>query len=55
MDMGDDNKSDERAQISKNDEEKLTEDIEVLKMGKLVCKKMETILRNNLMREIGRI
>ena len=35
MDMSDDKESDERDQISKNDEEIVTDDIEVLKMGKL--------------------
>ena len=39
MDMSDDNESDERDQISKNDEEKVTDDIEVLKLGKLSSKK----------------
>ena len=33
MDMSDDKESDERDHISKNDEEKVTEDIEVLKLG----------------------
>ena len=37
--MSDDKKSDEREQISKNDEEKVTEDIEVLKLGKLSSQK----------------
>ena len=35
MDMSDDKKYDERYQISKNYEEKVTEDIEVLKLGEL--------------------
>ena len=39
MGMSDDNESDERDQISKNDEEKVTDDIEVLKLGKLSSKK----------------
>ena len=34
-DMSDDKEYDERDQISKNYEEKVTEDIEVLKLGKL--------------------
>ena len=33
MDTGYDNKYDERDQMSKNDEEKVTEDLEVLKLG----------------------
>ena len=37
--MSDDKKSDERYQISKNDEEKVTEDIVVLKLGKLIQQK----------------
>ena len=37
--MSDDKKSDERDQISKNYEEKVTEDIEVLKLGKLSLQK----------------
>ena len=39
MDTSDENYSDERDQISKNHEEKVTEDIEVLKMGNLSSKK----------------
>ena len=39
MDMSDDKESDERYQISKNDEEKVTEDIEVLKLRKLSSQK----------------
>ena len=39
MDVIDDKDSDERDQISKNDEEKVTEDIEVLKLGKLSSQK----------------
>ena len=35
MDMSDDKESDERDQISKNDEERVTDDIEVFKLGKL--------------------
>ena len=37
--MIDDKKSDERYQISKDDKEKITEDIEVLKLGKLSSQK----------------
>ena len=55
MDMSDDRKSDEKYQIGKNDEEKVNEDIEVLKMGKLSLQKIQTILKKNLMKEIGRI
>ena len=39
MDMSDDKESNKRDQISKNDEEKVTEDIEVLKLGKLSSQK----------------
>ena len=39
MDMNDDKESDERDHISKNDEEKVTEDIEILKLGKLSSQK----------------
>ena len=35
MDMSDDNKYDERDQISENYEETMTEDTEVLNLGKL--------------------
>ena len=51
--MSDDKESDERDQISKNDEEKVTKDIEVLKLGKLSLQKIQTVLRNNLMKQIG--
>ena len=37
--MNDDKESDERDHISKNDEEKVTEDIEILKLGKLSSQK----------------
>ena len=39
MDVSDDKDSDERYQISKNDEESVTDVIEVLKMGKLSSQK----------------
>ena len=39
MDVSGDNKFDERDQISNNDEEKMTEDAEVLKLGKLSSQK----------------
>ena len=39
MDMSDDKESDKRDQISKIDKEKVTEDIEVLKLGKLSSQK----------------
>ena len=35
MDISEDKESDKRYQISKNGKEKVTEDIEVLKLGKL--------------------
>ena len=40
MDMSDDKESNNRDQISKTDEEKVTEDIEVLKLGKLSLQKI---------------
>ena len=40
MDMSDDMESDKRDQTSKMDEEKVTEDIEVLKLGKLSSQKI---------------
>ena len=49
--MSDDKKSDERDQISTNDEEKVTEYIEVVKLQKLSSQKKKTILRNNLMKK----
>ena len=39
MNMSDYNESDEIYQISKNYEEKVTEDIEILKLGKLSSQK----------------
>ena len=51
--MSDDNESDERDQIGKNDEENLTEDIEVLKLGKSSSQKNIDKIENNLMKEIG--
>ena len=39
MDMNDDKDSDERYQGSKNDEDKVTDVIEVLKLGKLSSQK----------------
>ena len=50
--MSDGKKSDEIDQTSKNNEEKVTEDIEVLKLGKLGSQK-KTVLRNILMKVIG--
>ena len=50
--MSDYKESDEIDQISKNDEENLTEDIEVLELENWVCKKIKTILKNNSMKEI---
>ena len=45
-----DKEYDERDQISKNDEEKMTEDIEVLKLVKLGSQKIKTILRKIMIR-----
>ena len=53
MDMSDERDSDERYQIDKNDEERLTNDIEVLKLGNWVRRKIWTVLRRNTMKEIG--
>ena len=39
MDMSDENDSDERDKIIKNNEERATDDIEVFKLGKLSSKK----------------
>ena len=50
--MSDDKEYDEIDQISKNDEEKVTEDIEVLKLGKLISQKIQTILKNILIKLI---
>ena len=46
MDMSDDKDSDERYQISKKYEEKLTDDIEVLKLGKLSSQKNRDTIEN---------
>ena len=46
----DDKESDERDQISKNDEEKIIEDIEIMKLQNLSSQKKICILRNNMMR-----
>ena len=51
--MIDDKDSDERYHIDKNYEERVTYDIEVLKLGKLGLQKIYTILRKNLIEEIG--
>ena len=51
--MIDDKDSDERYHIDKNYEERVTYDIEVLKLGNWVCRKIQTILRKNLIEEIG--
>ena len=48
--MIDDKESDEIDQTSKNDEETMTEDIEVLKLRKLTSQKKKTILRKNMMK-----
>ena len=52
MDMIDDKESDERNHINKNDEEKVTEDIEVLKLGKLSLQKNKDNIEKNVMKEI---
>ena len=50
--MSDDRESDEIYQISKNDEEKVTEYIEVLKLRKLSSQKNIDNIEKNLMKEI---
>ena len=50
--MSDDKDSDKRYQIGENDEDGLTDDIEVLKLGNRVRRKIQTTLRNNLIKEI---
>ena len=45
MNMSDDKDSDERDKISNNDEEKMTDVIEVLKPENWVCRKIWTMLR----------
>ena len=50
MDMSDDKESDESDQISENYEEKVTEDIEVLKLGKLILQKNIDNIEKNLMK-----
>ena len=46
--MSDDKESDERDQISKNEEVKVSDVIEDLKLRKLSSHKIQTMLRNNL-------
>ena len=48
--MSDDKESDESDQISENYEEKVTEDIEVLKLGKLILQKNIDNIEKNLMK-----
>ena len=48
MDMSDNKKYDEREQISKNDEVKVSDVIENLKLVKLSLHKIQTMLRKNL-------
>ena len=48
--MRNDKESDERDQISKNDEAKENQDIEVLKLGKLILQKNIDNIENNLMK-----
>ena len=52
-DMSYDKEYDERYQIDKNDDEILTNYIEILKLVNWVNRKILTILRKNLMKEIG--
>ena len=52
MNMSDDKKYDERDEINKNYEEKVTEDIEVLKLGKLSLQKNKDNIEKNVMKEI---
>ena len=51
--MSDDKYSGEKYQIDKNDKEIVTSDIKVFKLGNLICRKIQTMLRKNLMQEIG--
>ena len=50
MDMSDDKEFYERYQISKNDEEKMTDDIEVLNLGKLGSQKNIDNIEQNMMK-----
>ena len=50
MDTSDEKEYDERYQISKNDDEKMTKDIEVLKLQTNEFTEKMTILRKNLMK-----
>ena len=50
MNMSDDKDSDERDQMSKNYEIKLSDIIEHLKPGKLSSHKIYTMLRNNMIK-----
>ena len=50
--MSDDKKYDERDEINKNYEEKVTEDIEVLKLGKLSQQKNIENIQKKMMKEI---
>ena len=52
MNMSDDKDSDERDQISKNDEEKVTEHIDVLKLGKLSSQKHIDNIEKHMIKEI---
>ena len=53
MDMSNEKKYDERDLISKNYEEKITEDIEAFKLGKLISQKNIDNIENNMMKVIG--
>ena len=51
--MCDDKEFDERNQISKNDEERVTDGIEVFKLVNRVHRKIQITMRNNMTKEIG--
>ena len=51
--MSDDKEYDKIDQMSKNYEERVTEDIEVLKLGKLSLQKSIDNIEKNLMKENG--
>ena len=50
MGISDDKYSDEIYKINKNDEGRVTNDIEVLKLVNWVRRKIQTIVRNNMMK-----
>ena len=53
MDTRDDKDYDERYQVCKNDEEKVNEDIDVLRLGKFISQKNMDNIEKNLMKEMG--